>query len=120
MLMKKNSLNVKRLEINQVEKKLNTLLGLPKNDNTSEPAFLTILTLTEISTKHKLPAGAPFPAIVKRGADGVLAVFSCVNAKQEIIPEHGYREPTPVGKSFEYKGRVYQRNPVLPLYTLKR
>ena len=118
--MKKNSLNVKRLEINQVEKKLNTLLGLPKHDNTSEPAFLTILTLTAESAKHKFSAGAPFPAIVKRGADGVLAVFNCVNAKQEVIPEHGYREPTPVGQRFEYKGHIYQKNPVLPLYTLKK
>ena len=116
-MKKSNELNVKRLEINQVEKKLNVLLGLPKE---TSGAFLTILTLTAESAKHKLPAGAPFPAIVKKGADGALAVFSCVNAKQEIIPEHGYREPTPVGKSFEYKGRVYQRNPVLPLYTLKK
>ena len=119
--MKRNSiLNVKRLEVNQVEKKLNVLLGLSRNDETSEPAFLTILTLTTESAKHHLPANKPFPAIVKRGENGKLAVFSCTNAKQEIIPEHGYREPTPVGERFEYKGHIYQRNPVLPLYSLKK
>ena len=119
--MKRNSiLNVKRLEINQVEGKLNVLLGLQKRDESSEPAFLTILTLTTESAKHHLPANKPFPAIVKRAEDGSLAVFSCSNAKQEIIPAHGYREPTPVGERFEYKGHIYQRSPVLPLYTLKK
>lgn len=118
--MKKSELNVKRLEINAVERKLNVLLGLPKNDDTTEPAFLTILTLTTESAKHKMPSAAPFPAIVKRSGDGSLAVFNCVNAKQEIIPEHGYREPNPVGQRFEYKGHIYQKNPVLPLYTLKK
>ena len=119
--MKRNSiLNVKRLEVNQVEKKLNVLLGLSRNDETSEPAFLCLLTLTKSSPKYGLPAGVKFPAIVKRAEDGSLAVFCCTNAKQEIIPAHGYREPTPVGQSFEYKRHVYQRNPVLPLYSLKK
>jgi len=120
--MKKNNniLNVKRLEINQIEKKLNVMMGLDKMADTATSAFLAMLVLSSKSPKHKMPAGVPFPAIVKRAEDGSLAVFNCTNAKQEIIPEHGYREPTPIGHQFEYKGHIYRRNPVLPLYTLKK
>lgn len=113
-------LNVKRLEIKQIEKRLNILLGLSKYAETEEFAFLTMLTLTKESNKHKLPARAPFPAIVKKAGNGQLAVFCCTNAKQEIIPEGSYREPTPVGNTFEYKGHVYKKNPVYPIYTLSK
>ena len=119
-MSKRNVLNVKRLEINQIEKKLNVLMGLNKNADTPTGAFLTMLVLSAESPKHKMPAGIPIPAVVKRGEDGSLAVFNCTNAKQEIIPEHGYREPTPIGQQFEYKGHIYRRNPVLPLYTMKK
>ena len=112
-------INVKRTEVAVVGKKLNVLLGLPKED-TTHAAFITMLTLTKESAKHHMSAGAPFPAIVKKGDNGQIAVYNCVTAKSEIIPSHGYKEPTPLGSSFEYKGCVYEKNPVLDLYTLKK
>lgn len=112
-------LNVKRLDVTFVEPKLNVLLGLSKNDTTNT-AFLTMLTLTKPSDKHHLPANAPFPAIVKRTQNGDLAVYCCTTAKHEVIPEGSYREPNPVGKTFEYKGHIYEKNPVYPVYSLKK
>lgn len=112
-------LNVKRLDVTFVETKLNILLGLSKNDTTNT-AFLTMLTLTKTSDKYNLPVNAPFPAIVKSANNGNLAVYCCTTGKHEIIPEGSYKEPTPVGKSFEYKGHVYERNPVHYIYSLKK
>lgn len=117
MLMKE--INVKRTEVEVVGKKLNVLLGRNKEDQTSE-AFITMLTLTKQSSKYGMPQNAPFPAIVMRGDLGALAVYNCVTGKSEIVPEHSYKEPTPLGDSFEYKGAIYQKNPVLNLYTLKK
>ncbi|MBQ8465219.1 MAG: hypothetical protein IJ545_04335 [Alphaproteobacteria bacterium] len=112
-------INVKRMEVYNVSKKLNVLLGRNKEDQAS-PAFITMLTLCKPSDKHSMPAGAPFPAIVKRGPEGTLAVYNCVTGKSEIVPEHSYKEPTPLGNSFEYKGMIYEKNPVLNLYTRKK
>ena len=114
--MSKRNINVKRIDVNFVNVKLNNMQGV----NESASAFLTILTLTKVSPKYKMSANAPFPAIVKPTLDGGLAIFNCVTAKQEIIPSDSYREPTPIGKSFEYKGHVYEKNPVLPVYSLKK
>lgn len=110
------TINVKRLEVKVIEKKLNNMAGADKDTK----AFLTILTLNQASPKHGMPANAPFPAVVKKTIDGDLAVFNCTNAKQEIIPCHAYREPTPISGQFEYKGHVYVKNPVHDLYTLKK
>ena len=115
----KKDLNVKRTEVEVVGQKLNLLLGLPKED-TTHSAFITMLTLTKVSAKHHMTSGAPFPAIVKKGDNGQMAIFNCVTAKSEVIPSHSYKEPTPLGDSFEYKGAVYQKNPVLNLYTRKK
>ncbi len=114
--MSKRNINVKRIDVTAVNVKLNNMQGV----NKSASAFLTILTLTKVSPKYKMAANAPFPAIVKPTLDGGLAIFNCVTAKQEIIPSDSYREPTPIGKSFEYKGHIYEKNPVLPVYSLKK
>jgi len=111
-------LNVKRLEVEQIERKLNNILGLDESETGS--AFLTMLTLTKPSPKHKMPANSPFPAVVKKAKDGRLAVFSSVLAKTEIIPECSFREPTPIGQSFEYAGHVYKRNPAFNLYECRK
>ncbi len=115
----KKKINVKRMEVYSISKKLNVLLGRNKEDQAS-PAFITMLTLCKPSDKHSMPAGAPFPAVVMRGDNGSLAVYNCVTGKSEIVPEHSYKEPSPIGANFEYKGSVYQRNPKLNLYTLKK
>ncbi len=109
-------INIKRLEVAQIENKLNILIGTKEVGT----AFITILTLSKESPKYKMPAGAPFVAVVKKTADGNLAVFNSLTAKSEIIPSHSFKEPTPVGKTFEFGGHVYQRNPKLNLYTLKK
>ena len=114
--MSKRNINVKRIDVTAVNVKLNNMQGVIK----SAPAFLTILTLTKVSPKYAMAANAPFPAIVKPTHDGGLAVFNCVTAKQEVIPADSYREPTPVGKSFEYKGHIYEKNPVLPVFSMKK
>lgn len=114
--MSKRNINVKRIDVTFVNVKLNNMQGVNKSAN----AFLTILTLTKISPKYKMSANAPFPAIVKPTLDGGLAIFNCVTAKQEVIPTDSYREPTPVGKSFEYKGHIYEKNPVLHVFSLKK
>lgn len=108
-------INVKRLEVAQVEKKLNILIGSKETGK----AFITILTLTKPSPKYKMCSGAPFPAIVKKTKDG-LAVFNCLTAKTEVIPSHSFKEPTPLGQTFEYGGHIYEKNPVYNLYTLKK
>ena len=114
----RKEINVKRTEVEVVGKKLNVLLGQTKG--TPQNAFITMLTLTKESAKYHMPANAPFPAIVQRAENGNLAVFSCTTAKMEIISAGTYKEPSPLGDSFEYKGAVYQKNPVLNLYTRKK
>ena len=109
-------INVKRLEVSLVEKKLNNLIGCSETGS----AFVTILTLTKPSPKYRMPAGAPMVAVVKKTPDGNLAVFNSLTAKSEIIPSHSFKEPTPVGNTFEFGGHVYQKNPVHDLYTLKK
>ena len=117
MHMKK--INVKKMEVEVVGKKLNVMLGFSKDD-TKHTAFLTMLTLTKKTAKYCMSAGAPFPAVVMRGDNGSLAVYNCITGKSEIVPPHGYKEPTPIGNTFEYKGSLYVRNPKLNLYTLKK
>lgn len=114
--MSKKNINVKRIDVTAVNVKLDNMQGV----DTNAAAFLTILTLTKVSPKYEMSANAPFPAIVKPTLDGGLAIFNCVTAKQEILPPNSYKEPTPVGKSFEYKGHIYERNPVLPVYSFKK
>lgn len=109
-------INIKRLEVAQIENKLNILIGTKEIGT----AFITILTLNKESPKYKMPAGAPFVAVVKKTPDGNLAVFNSLTAKSEVIPSHSFKEPTPVGKTFEFGGHVYQRNPKFNLYTLKK
>jgi len=109
-------LNVKRLEVAIAENKLNSIQGI----DTEAHAFLTMLTLTKNSPKYDMSAGAPFPAIVKKMKTGGLAIFNSVTAKHEVLPEGYYKEPTPITGDFEYKGHVYERNPVHYLYTLKK
>ena len=109
-------INIKRLEVAQIERKLNKLAGITETGT----AFVTILTLTKPSPKYEMPAGAPIVAVVKKTPDGNLAVFNSLTAKSEIIPACSFKEPTPVGKTFEFGGHLYQRNPKLNLYTLKK
>lgn len=107
-----------RLNTVLVNDKLNNL----PNAEIDERPYMTILTLTKPSSKHRMPANAPFPAIVKP-AEGGLAVFNCVTGKTETISEGCYLEPTPVGYSFEYKGCIYERKDTvngLPRYELKK
>lgn len=107
-----------RLNTVLVNDKLNNL----PNAEIEERPYMTILTLTKPSPKHRMPANAPFPAIVKP-AEGGLAVFNCVTGKTETISKGGYLEPTPVGSSFEYKGCIYNRKDKcngMPRYELKK
>lgn len=113
----KKTINVKRLEIRVIEKKLDNMPGT----NKQAKAFLTMLTLNQPSPKHKMAANAPFPAVVKEAENGRLAVFNCTSAKQEIIPSCSFRQPSPITSGqFEYKGHIYEKNPVHDLYTLKK
>jgi len=59
------------------------------------------------SPKHNWAPNVPFPALIKHTTDGGLAVFNCVTGKHEILPAGSYYKPTPIGKSFEYKGHRY-------------
>lgn len=116
---RKLPLNLKRLEVNKIEKKLNILMGVKRNADTEEFAFLAMLTLDKESPKYGLPANSPFPAIVKKTKDGKLAVFCCTNGKMEIIADD-FQEPTPLGDIFQYRGYVYKKNPFMPVYHLKK
>lgn len=101
-MCKTNFIAEERLNTLVANEKLNSLEGVNKEE---KPIF-TMLSLTIKSQKHNWPIGGSFPAIVKKVTGG-LAVYNCTDGRKEIIPATGYKEPSPAGETFDYKGHRY-------------
>lgn len=91
-----------RLNLFLVDEKLNSMPGVDK----TAKARIVFLTLSKPSKKYKWAANAPFPAIVKEAAGGLLSVFNCVTGKKELVELVSTRQNEIIG-DFDHKGHCY-------------